>query len=54
MIIHIDKYIFITLYKREIPLMKIDHILFLYSILYLFEYLCLFSRLSSPYSFILQ
>ena len=31
MIIHIDIYFFVTLYKREIPLMKIHLILFLHS-----------------------
>ena len=31
MIIHIDVYLFVTPYKREIPLMKIYYIIFSYS-----------------------
>ena len=42
MIIHIDLYLFITPYKREMLLMKIYLILFLHPILLFFEYLCLF------------
>ena len=45
MIIHIDVYFFVTSYKMEILLMKINIVLFLHSILLFFEYLYLFSRL---------
>ena len=41
MIIHIDVYLFVTPYKREIPLMKIYSILFPYSNFY-FLFFCSF------------
>ena len=42
MLIHIDLYLFVTPYKREMLLMKIYLVLFLHPILLFFEYLCLF------------
>ena len=39
MIIHIDVYLFVTFYKKKIPLIKIHFVLFLYFILLFFNIL---------------